>query len=141
MLLAIFSNNTCFIHRIINFEISQKDYFRKNGQTIVEFSQILDKEVADLQVQLLDFKKVVYDSGEKLLNKLEKSSRENNNLVEWLKIYDEKIKDYEKEIYDLNLRLYFSQQHQQMQPQQQSQQQSQSPTFSSLSEYFKFHKS
>ncbi|GET52135.1 hypothetical protein GLOIN_2v1777748 [Rhizophagus irregularis DAOM 181602=DAOM 197198] len=89
MLLAIFSNNTCFIHRIINSEISQKDYFRKNGQTI-------DKEVADLQVQLLDFKKVVYDSGEKLLNKLEKSSRENNNLVEWLKIYDEKIKDYEK---------------------------------------------
>ncbi|CAB4437184.1 unnamed protein product [Rhizophagus irregularis] len=100
-----------------------------------------DEEVADLQVQLLDFKKVVYDSGEKLLNKLEKSSRENNNLVEWLKIYDEKIKDYEKEIYDLNLRLYFSQQHQQTQPQQQSQQQSQSPTFSSLSEYFKFHKS
>ncbi|GET57296.1 hypothetical protein GLOIN_2v1777748 [Rhizophagus irregularis DAOM 181602=DAOM 197198] len=100
-----------------------------------------DEEVADLQVQLLDFKKVVYDSGEKLLNKLEKSSRENNNLVKWLKIYDEKIKDYEKEIYDLNLRLYFSQQHQQTQPQQQSQQQSQSPTFSSLSEYFKFHKS
>ncbi|GBC18210.2 hypothetical protein GLOIN_2v1777748 [Rhizophagus irregularis DAOM 181602=DAOM 197198] len=134
MLLAIFSNNKCFIHRIINSEISQKDYFRKNGQTI-------DEEVADLQVQLLDFKKVVYDSGEKLLNKLEKSSRENNNLVKWLKIYDEKIKDYEKEIYDLNLRLYFSQQHQQTQPQQQSQQQSQSPTFSSLSEYFKFHKS
>ncbi|CAB4435289.1 unnamed protein product [Rhizophagus irregularis] len=100
-----------------------------------------DEEVADLQVQLLDFKKVVYDSGEKLLNKLEKNSRENNNLVEWLKIYDEKIKDYEKEIYDLNLRLYFSQQYQQTQPQQQSQQQSQSPTFSSLSEYFKFHKS
>lgn len=100
-----------------------------------------DEEVADLQVQLQDFKKVVYDSEKKLLNKLEKSSCENNNLVEWLKIYDEKIKDYEKEIYDLNLRLYFSQQHQQTQPQQQSQQQSQSPTFSSLSEYFKFHKS
>ncbi|GET57065.1 hypothetical protein RIR_jg22320.t1 [Rhizophagus irregularis DAOM 181602=DAOM 197198] len=53
---------------------------------------------------------------------------------------------YEKEIYDLNLRLYFSQQHQQTQLQQQlqqqsQQQQSQSPTFSSLSEYFKFHKS
>ncbi|PKY62706.1 hypothetical protein RhiirA4_489681 [Rhizophagus irregularis] len=73
-----------------------------------------DEEVADLQVQLQDFKKVVYDSGEKLLNKLEKSSRENNNLVEWLKLYDKKIKDYEKEIYNLNLRLYFSQQHQQI---------------------------
>ncbi|GET51252.1 hypothetical protein RIR_jg40409.t1 [Rhizophagus irregularis DAOM 181602=DAOM 197198] len=73
MLLAIVSNNTCFIHRIINFEISQKDYFRKNGQTIVEFSQILDKEVADLQVQLLDFKKLC-------------TIRERNYLISWKKV-------------------------------------------------------
>ncbi|CAB5375014.1 unnamed protein product [Rhizophagus irregularis] len=125
----------------LNSRKSSRNHKKNRRERMLKELKGKDEEVADLQVQLLDFKKVVYDSGEKLLNKLEKSSRENNNLVKWLKIYDEKIKDYEKEIYDLNLRLYFSQQHQQTQPQQQSQQQSQSPTFSSLSEYFKFHKS
>jgi hypothetical protein len=30
------------------------------------------------------------------------------SLVGWLKLYNEQIKNYEKEIYDLNLKLYFS---------------------------------
>lgn len=104
-----------------------------------------EEEVSDLQIQMQDFKKIVFDSGKSLLNNIERCSRENNNLVEWLKLYDIQIKDYEKEIYDLNLRLYFSQHHQQTpqsshQPQQQ-QHQPQSPMFRSLAEYFESHKS
>lgn len=66
-----------------------------------------EEEIADLQVQLHDFKKHVEDSGEKVLSELKKYSRENDNLIEWLKLYDEQIKNNEKEMYNLNLRLYF----------------------------------
>jgi hypothetical protein len=40
-----------------------------------------------------EFKKAVIDSGTNILNEVEKTSRENNNLVEWLKIYDRQIKE------------------------------------------------
>src|SRR5579862_3845096 len=68
-----------------------------------------EEEVSDLQIQFLDYKKLVIASGERICSEIEKCSRENDNLVKWLKIYDKQIKDYEKEVYDLNLRLYFSQ--------------------------------
>jgi len=82
-----------------------------------------EEEVSDLQIQMQDFKKTVFDTGENLLNKFGQCSRENGNLVEWLKLYDKQIKDYEKEIYDLNLQLYFSQPQQPRQPQQHQPQQ------------------
>jgi len=66
------------------------------------------EKVSDLQIQMQDFKKTVFDTGENILNNVEQCSRENNNLVEWLKLYDKQMKDYEKEIYNLYLRLYFS---------------------------------
>ena len=101
-----------------------------------------------------DFKKLVADSGENILYEINKCSRENNNLVEWIKIYDEQIKNYQKEIYDLNLKLYFSSSQQpqqqqlshqpQYQPQQdQSQQQLDQPQslkFKSLADYFDYLK-
>lgn len=120
-----------------------------------------EEEVFDLQVQMQDFKKTVLNAGEIFLNKFEQCSRENKNLVEWLKVYDKQMKDYEKEIYDLNLRLYFSQPQQQKQKQPQSSQQQprqpqhqpphqpqqhqpqqhqpqqHQPRFSSLADYFK----
>jgi hypothetical protein len=128
---------------------------RKKNRKIRMIKEIKKKEeeISDLQIQMQDFKKTVFDTGENFLNKFEQQSRENNNLVEWLKLYDKQIKDYEKEIYDLNLRLYFSQQQQQQQthkqpqssqqpsPHQPQQNQTQSPTFSSLADYFKCHKS
>jgi hypothetical protein len=120
-----------------------------------------DEEIADLQIQLHDFKKLVVDSGEKVISEINKCSRENNNLVEWLKLYDEQIKIYETENYNLNLRLHFASQqphHQtqpqsthtqsqtqhQMQPQssQQTRPQSepQSPLFKNLADYFDYYK-
>ena len=47
--------------------------------------------------------------GGKVFQEVKKCSRENDNLVNWLKLYDDQIKGYQKEIYDLNLKLYFSQ--------------------------------
>ena len=70
--------------------------------------ELKKKEVSDLQIQMQDFKKTVFDTGENILNNVEQCSRKNNNLVEWLKLYDKQMKDYEKEIYNLYLRLYFS---------------------------------
>jgi hypothetical protein len=65
------------------------------------------------------------EEWERIRSEIEKSSRENDNLVKWLNLYDKQIKGYEKEIYDLNLRLYFSQPQPQPQPQPQSQPQPQ----------------
>ena len=57
-----------------------------------------------------DFKKGVEDVGEKLIDEINKCSRENNNLVKWLKLYDEQLNNYQHEIYDLKVKLYFSSQ-------------------------------
>ena len=81
-----------------------------------------EEELMDLQTQFHEYKKNVGDAGEKVFNEINKCTRENNNLVKWLKIYDEQINNYEKELYNLNSRLYFSSQPQpQFQPQPQSQ--------------------
>lgn len=95
------------------------------------------EELADLQIQLNDTKKFMKGAGERVVYEINKCSRENNNLVNWLKLYDEQIKKYEKEIYDLNLRLYFSSS---SQPQPQPQSQPQSPTYKSMDDYFRSQK-
>lgn len=81
---------------------------RKKNRKFRMIKELKKKEVSDLQIQMQDFKKTVFDTGENILNNVEQCSRENNNLVEWLKLYDKQMKDYEKEIYNLYLRLYFS---------------------------------
>ena len=72
-----------------------------------------EEEISDLQIQMQEFKKSVFDTEKKISEEVKKNSQENNNLVKWLNIYDKQIKKNEKEIYDLNVRLYFSQQQQQ----------------------------
>lgn len=128
---------------------------RKKNRKIQLIRQIKSKEeeVADLQIQMYDFRKGVEGVGEKLIDEINKCSRENNNLVKWLKLYDEQLNNYQREIYNLNVNLYFStqqtpqhkpllsQQQQQPQPQpQQQQQQQQTPTFKSLDDYFRSQK-
>ena len=100
-----------------------------------------------MQIQLNDFKKYVEVAGERVFHEIDKCSRENNNLVKWLNLYDEQIANYQKEIYNLNLKLYFSssQQPPQQQPLQQSSQSQQSQlqpqleqssTYKSMADYF-----
>jgi peptidoglycan hydrolase CwlO-like protein len=96
-----------------------------------------EEEIGDLQVQLQDFKKNIEVAGGSLVNEINKCSRENNNLVKWLKLYDEQLNSYQQEIYNLNIKLYFSSPQQlpsHSQPQHQLQQ---SPTFKSLADYFR----
>ena len=69
-----------------------------------------EEEISDLQIQMQEFKKSVFNTEKNILYEVKKTSRENNNLVEWLKKYDKQIKENKKEIYDLNVRLYFLQQ-------------------------------
>ena len=67
-----------------------------------------EEEIGDLQIQLLDLKKLVSNEGGRVLSEINKCARENDNLVKWMNIYDEQIKYYQTEIYNLNLKLYFS---------------------------------
>ena len=99
-----------------------------------------EEEIGNLQVQLQDFKKNIEVAGGSLVNEINKCSRENNNLVKWLKLYDEQLNSYQQEIYNLNIKLYFSSQQPPQQPPSQSQPQhqlQQSPTFKSLADYFR----
>jgi len=120
--------------------------FHKKNRQIHLIKQIKSKEeeIEDLQIQMIDFKKHAEDVGEKILYEIDKCSRENNNLVNWLKLYDEQITNYQNEIYNLNLKLHLSSSSQQQpqsapsspksQPQLQSQ--PQSPIYKSLADYF-----
>jgi len=91
-----------------------------------------EEEIADLQIQMNDFKKDVEDAGEKLLDEINKCSRENNNVVEWLKIYDKQIDNYEEQLYNLNVKLYFLSSQQPPPPQSQQ-------TYKSMDDYFRSH--
>ena len=99
-----------------------------------------EEEIGDLQVQLQDFKKNIEVAGGSLVNEINKCSRENNNLIKWLKLYDKQLNSYQQKIYNLNIKLYFSSQQPPQQPPSQSQPQhqlQQSPTFKSLADYFR----
>ena len=111
---------------------NRKNYLKRNLNS-------KEEEIADLQIQMNDFKKDVKDAGEKLLDEINKCSRENNNAVEWLKIYDKQINNYEEQLYNLNVKLYFSSTSQQPPPpqSQQSHQPQQSPTYKSMDDYFR----
>ena len=101
-----------------------------------------EEEVGDLQIQMQEIQKFINDNEKQVIDGLNKCSQENDNLVKWLKIYDEQIKNQEKEIYNLNLKLYFSQSTQpHPQPQSQSQPQPQQlTTYKSMDDYFKSQK-
>jgi hypothetical protein len=102
---------------------------RKSSQLCKKKRHIrLIEEVGDLQIQLNDFKKHVEVAGERVFHEIDKCSRENNNLVKWLNLYDEQIANYQKELYNINLKLYFSSSQQPpQQPSQPSQQLPQQP--------------
>lgn len=96
-----------------------------------------------------DFKKDTYDAEKKLIDEINKCSREKDNLVKWPKLYDEQLNNYQQEIYNLNIKLYFSSQQttrqktslsQPQQSQQTQQQPQQTPTFKSLDDYFRGQK-
>src|SRR5947209_7648577 len=99
-----------------------------------------EEKISDLQVQLQDFKKNIEVAGGSLVNEINKCSRKNNNLVKWLKLYNKQLNSYQQEIYNLNIKLYFSSQQPPQQPLSQSQLQhqlQQSLTFKSLADYFR----
>lgn len=89
---------------------------------VVSLIKKKDEEIEDLQIQFHSLKKIIENEGGKIFQEVKKCSRENDNLVSWLKVYDDQIKSYQKEIYNLNLKLYFSSQSQPPQQPQQPQQ-------------------
>ena len=92
---------------------SQKtSQIRSNNRKILLKKQMKNKEeeIADLQIQMHDFKKSVECVGEKVFGEINKCSQENNNLAKWLTLYDEQLKSHQQEIYDLQVKSYFSSQ-------------------------------
>jgi hypothetical protein len=102
------------------------------------------------------FQKKIEEAGVNVYNKINKFSRENDNLLKCLDLRDDQIKNYQKEIYNLNsklLRLSSSSSSSQFlqpqpqpqlqlqlqlqpQPQPQPQLQPQSPQYKTLADYF-----
>lgn len=128
------------IFQIQNFIMGKPSFkSRKTSQTrkkkrFMKKMKSKEEEIADLQIQMQDFKRNVEDASQNLFNEVNRSSRENDNLVKWLKIYDEQLNNCQKEIYNLNLKLHFSSSS--SSSQQPSQSQLQPPAYKSLADYF-----
>jgi hypothetical protein len=122
---------------------SRKTAWRRQKKRKQRQKEQKEIEIADLQIQLQEFRKNTEIAGEKLIDKLIKVGRENDNLLKWIDIYTKQISSQEEEIYKLQLKLYTA--HQQSSssqpppPQSQPPPQSSSsqPFFKSLDEYFK----
>jgi hypothetical protein len=105
---------------------------------------------AQFKKKFKKFQKKIEEAGVNIYNKINKFSRENDNLLKWLYLKDDQIKNYQKEIYNLNSKLYFLsssssssssssqflQLQPQLQPQPQPQPQPQSPQYKTLADYF-----
>jgi hypothetical protein len=127
---------------------------RKKLEQLSNVNQIKKKEeeIHHLQIEVQQLKKFISEAGEKVVNGFTRCNRENNNLLKWISIYTEQIKDLEKEVHLTNLRLYIntlsSQPSQQpssqssSQPLQSSSSQSSqsSQSFKSLDDYFKYER-
>ena len=55
-----------------------------------------EEEIANLQTQMIDFEKLVAASGKRVFHEINKCSHKNNNLVGWLKLYNDQINNYQK---------------------------------------------
>ena len=102
------------------------------------------KNVEAVGEQVIDYKKIVKVAGEQVVGQIQKVSRENDNLLQWINIYTEQIENQKRQIFDYKLKLYKIQQlssSSSSSPPPQSSPQSSSPqpsSFKSLDEYFKW---
>ena|ERR1051325_5328043 len=125
----------------------KKDIIRlQQRQKLKKFSYVKqikkkEEEIGDLQIELQKLNKFIDEAGEKVINEFTKSDHEKKNLLKWIDLYTEQIKDMEKKLYlnDLNLYINTSQPPPALQQQQPQPSQSQ-PFFTSLDEYFKYEK-
>ncbi|CAI2186770.1 8113_t:CDS:2 [Funneliformis geosporum] len=67
-----------------------------------------EEEISDLQVDIQNFQKFIKEAGGKVYEELNKSQREQNNLLKWIDVYTEQIKNLEKELHLLQLKFYTS---------------------------------
>lgn len=105
-------------------------------------NQQKDIEISDLQIQIQEFQKAE-TAGEKIIAKLNKTCRENENLLKWIDTFSNRVSSQEEEIYNLKLKLYLqsssSSSSSQPQPPSLSSLQPSPPSFKSMDEYFKYN--
>src|SRR5947209_18510620 len=63
-------------------------------------------EVSDLQIEVQKLRQFIEGAGEKVIYEFNKLHHDQNDLLKWINLYVEQIKDLEKEIYLLNLKSY-----------------------------------
>jgi hypothetical protein len=121
--------------------ISRKMAWRRQKKRKQRQKEQKEIEIADLQIQLQEFRKNAEIAGEKIIDEMIKVDRENNNLLKWIDIYTKQISSQEEKLYKLQLKLY---QQSSSSPSSSSPSQppplqltSQPPLFKSLDEYFK----
>lgn len=103
-----------------------------------------EEEIGDLQIKVQELQQFIDRAGERVIYEFDKLHLEQNNLLKWINLYVEQIKNMEKEIHSFKLKLYVhSNISTTSQPPQQPQQPippPQQPFFKSLDEYFKHEK-
>lgn len=112
---------------------SRKTAWRREKKRQKKKFQQKEIEISDLQIMHQEFQKAVETAGEQIIAKLNKTERENANLLKWIDIFSEQISSQEEEIHKLKLKLYLAQSSSSPpQPPPSS-----SPSFKSMDEYFK----
>ncbi|GET62349.1 hypothetical protein RIR_jg42650.t1 [Rhizophagus irregularis DAOM 181602=DAOM 197198] len=91
-----------------NPELLKTAWRRQKKRQYKKFKQ-KEIEISDLQIQLQDFQKAVETAGEQVISKLDKTERENANLLKWIDIFSNQISSQEEEIYKLELKSYLAQ--------------------------------
>ena len=105
-----------------------------------------EEEIGDLQIKVQEFQQFIDKAGERVIYEFDKLHHDQDNLLKWINLYVEQIKNMEKEIHSLKLKLYVHSNTSttSAQPPQQPSQQllppPQQPFFKSLDEYFKHEK-
>jgi ATP-dependent exoDNAse (exonuclease V) beta subunit len=121
---------------------SRKTAWRRQKKRQKKKNQQKDIEISDLQIQLQEFQKAAETAGEKIIAKLNKTCRENENLLKWIDTFSNQVSSQEEEIYNLKLKLYLqpssSSSSSQPQPPSSSSLQPSPPSFKSMDEYFKY---
>src|SRR4051812_47873611 len=65
-----------------------------------------EEEIGDLQIKVQEFQQFIDRAEERVMYEFDKLHHDQDNLLKWINLYVKQIKNMEKEIHSLKLKLY-----------------------------------
>jgi len=121
--------------------------YKQYKEQLMNQIKIKEEIISDLQIQHQELQKFIEKAGKETVHELNKCYHERETMLKWMEIYTQQIKNQERELYDLRVKLYIKDQNisnsapptqPPLQPSSQLSQPKSQPFFKSLDEYFKY---